>query len=168
MRETPEELAELQRLMDATMAHVNPHMASIVTPESRLSAAQVVRHLEGKRFVAFATVTLRGEPRVSPLDAFFIHGRWTMSTGGTATRVTNLRVNPACSVAYLEGDSVGVVANGTVEWLDRDHPAHDEIHAIWLAAYHSDPYSWGDDVVFFRVVPTSMWAYAPHPGDFPS
>ena len=46
MRETPQEITDLQALMDATMAHVNPHFASIVTPRSRLTAQQVVTHLQ--------------------------------------------------------------------------------------------------------------------------
>jgi hypothetical protein len=67
MSETEDELAELQRLLDAAAAHSNPHMRSIVTPERRLSAAQVVTHLQGTRHVALATVTANGEPRVSLL-----------------------------------------------------------------------------------------------------
>jgi hypothetical protein len=57
MRETPEEIAELQRMFDAHMAHANPHMKAIVTRKNRLTAEQVVRYLEGTRIVALATVT---------------------------------------------------------------------------------------------------------------
>jgi hypothetical protein len=74
MRETPEEVAELQALMDRTMAKVNPHFAAIVKPKRRLTAVQVVTHLQGTRIVAFSTVSENGEPRVSPLDSLFLHG----------------------------------------------------------------------------------------------
>jgi hypothetical protein len=167
MRETPEEIAELQRLFDATLAHINPHMASIVKPKHRLTAAQVCTYLQGTRHVAFSTVNRGGEPRTSPLDSLFLHGRFTLSTGLEATRIAHLRANPACSAVYLEGDRIAVVVNGTVEWIERDHPDHDEIHTAWTDQYESDPYTWGN-VIFFRIAPSSMWAYASHPGEFPA
>ena len=49
-----------------------------------------------------------------------------------------------------------MVANGTVEWITREHIDHDEIHAAWTATYHSDPYTWGN-VIYFRIAPISMW-----------
>ena len=167
MRETEAEVAELQRMFDAHLEHANPHMTGIITPERRLTARQVVRDLEGIKHVAFATVTSRGEPRVSPLDMLFIRGRFTVSTGGGATRLKHLRANPACSAVHMDGERIAVVANGTVEWIGRDHPDHHEIHGIWQATYESDPYDWGDGVVLFRIAPTSMWAYASHPEEFP-
>ena len=65
--------------MDATHARANAHMAAIVKPERQLSAAQVVRYLQGLKHVAFGTVNARGEPRVSPLDGHFVHGRFTLA-----------------------------------------------------------------------------------------
>jgi hypothetical protein len=167
MRETPEEVAELQRLIDATMADVNPHMAAIVTPKSRLTAGQVVTHLQGTRIVAFATVNRKGEPRVFPLDSLFLHGRFTLSTGMGATRIGHLKANPACSAVYMETDTVAVVVNGTVEWITHDHPDHDEIHGAWVAQYGSDPYDWGGEIAFFRINPSAMWTYAQRPKNFP-
>jgi hypothetical protein len=112
-------------------------------------------------------VNARGEPRVSPLDSLFIHGRFTLSTGGAATKLKHLRRNPACSAVHVDGDRIAVAVNGTVEWIGRDHADHDEIHRAWSNNYESDPYSWGDDIVFFRIQPKSMWAYAFHPEEFP-
>jgi hypothetical protein len=167
MLETEEELAELQSMFDAHLATANPHMLGIVKPSRRLSARQVGTYLQGIKHVALATVNAKGEPRVSPLDSLFIHGRFTMSTGGDTTRVAHLRRNPACSAAHVDGDRIAVVANGVVEWLPREHPDHDEVHGAWLAEYGNDPYGWGRDIVFFRLQPSSMWAYAFHPEEFP-
>ena len=61
---------------------------------------------------------------------------------------------------------MAVVVNGHVDELTRDHPDHDEVHDVWYAHYNSSPYSWGD-VVIFRVVPATMWAYAMKPADYP-
>ena len=166
MFETDAELAQLDALFEAHLARANPHMLAIVTPERRLSARQVARYLQGTKHVAFATVTSKGLPRVSPLDALFIHGRFTLSTGVEATKVKHLRRNPACSAVHMDGDRIAVVVNGSVEWLTPEHPDHGGIHAAWVAQYESDPYSWGT-VVLFRINPASMWAYAFHPEEFP-
>jgi hypothetical protein len=167
MYETEAELVEMQRMFDAHLARANPHMRAIVTPKRRLSARQVVRYLTGIKHVAFASVTPRGEPRVSPLDTLFIHGRFTLSTGGEATKLRHLRANPACSAVHMDADRIAVAVNGHVEWIERDHPDHDEIHQAWQDAYESDPYDWGDGIALFRIEPRTMWAYAFHPEEFP-
>ena len=167
MFETEAEIRHLQEMLDAHLSRANQHMTSIVTPERRLNARQVVTYLQGTKHVAFATVTSKGEPRVSPLDGLFIHGRFTVSTARGATKIAHLRRNPACSAVHVDGDRIAVVVNGTVEWIPREHPDHDEIHKTWSDTYESDPYSWSDGVVFFRIKPVSMWAYAFHPEEFP-
>jgi uncharacterized pyridoxamine 5'-phosphate oxidase family protein len=167
MFETEAELAEIQAMFDAHLAGANPHMTGIVSPDRRPTARQIAAYLTGTKHVAFATVTSRGEPRVSPLDMLFIHGRFTLSTGGAAIKLKHLRANPACSAVHVDGDRIAVVVNGTVEWIPREHPDHDEIHRVWSETYESDPYGWSDGVVFFRIQPKSMWAYAFHPEEFP-
>jgi hypothetical protein len=67
----------------------------------------------------------------------------------------------------MEGDAVAVVVNGTVEWLERSHPDHDEIHRAWTDQYGNDPYTWGR-IAFFRINPSAMWTYASKPKDFPT
>jgi general stress protein 26 len=166
MYETDEELQQLQAMFDAHLARANEHMTNIVTPNRRPTARQVATYLQGTKHVAFATVTSTGQPRVSPLDSLFIHGRFTMGTAPSATKVSHLRRNPACSAVHVDGDRIAVAVNGRVEWIARDHPDHDEIHAIWTKHYESDPYDWGD-MVLFRIQPDSMWAYAFKPEDFP-
>lgn len=166
MFETDAELAELDAMFAAHMARANPHMQGIVTAERRLNARQVTRYLQGTKHVAFATVTSRGEPRVSPLDSLFIHGRFTLSTGEEATKIAHLRRNPACSAVHMDGDRIAVAVNGSVEWITRDHPDHDEIHGAWVKQYESDPYGWGS-VVLFRIRPQTMWAYAFRPEELP-
>lgn len=168
MFETPEEINGLARLLGATMDVANAHMTSIVTPERRLSARQVVAYLQDTRHVALATVTPKGEPRVSPLDALFIHGRFVMGTGGDAARLRNLRANPACSAAHMDGDRIAVVVNGRAEWIERGHPDDDELVRLWRRIYGADPYDLGPGVTFFRIVPASIWAYASHPEEFPA
>jgi len=165
--ETDAEIRELQTLLDRTLARANPHLTSIVKPERRLNARQVVRYLQETKHVAFATVNAKGQPRVAPLDGVFIHGRVTVSTGGRAARLEHLRANPACSAVHMEGDTVGIVVHGHAEIIGRGDSGVAEIEPVWRDIYGSSPFEWGEGVVFMRVLPTSMWAYAFHPQNFP-
>jgi uncharacterized pyridoxamine 5'-phosphate oxidase family protein len=167
MLESEDDVRALQALLDRTFAQANPHLTSIVKPERRLNARQVVRYLQGTKHVAFATVNARGEPRVAPLDGVFIHGRFTVSTGGSAARLRHLRANPACSAAHMDGDTVGIVAHGHATVIGRDEPGVEEIEPVWREIYGSSPFEWGEGVVFMRLEPTSMWAYAFRAYEFP-
>ena len=167
MFETEAEVGELQALLDRTLARANPHLLAIVKPERRLTARQVVRYLQGTKHVAFATVNAKGQPRVSPLDGVFIHGRFTVSTGGRAARLEHLRANSACSAAHMDGDTVGIVVHGHAEIIGRESEGVEEIEPVWRDIYGLSPFSWGEGVVFMRIEPTSMWSYAFHANDFP-
>jgi uncharacterized pyridoxamine 5'-phosphate oxidase family protein len=167
MYESEEDLRRLRELLDRTMARANPHLASLVSPKRRLTAQQVVRYLQGTKHVAFATVNERGEPRVAPLDGVFVRGQFTVSTGAEAARLRHLRVNPACSAVHMDGDRVGITVHGHATILQERDEGVEELDRIWTEIYGSSPFSWGEGVVFMVIEPTSMWAYAFHPEEFP-
>jgi len=167
MYETEADLAWLQALLDRTLARANPHLTSIVSSERRLTARQITRYLQRTKHVAFATVDERGQPRVAPLDGVFIRGRFTVSTGGRAARLRHLRANPACSATHMDGDVVGITVHGHATVLEHGDPGVDEIEPFWREIYGSSPFEWGEGVVFIRLEPTSMWAYAFRPELFP-
>ena len=73
MLETPEEIAGLQRLLDESHARATPHLRSIVHGERVLTAAGLAGLLTGMKVLSVATVTARGEPRISALDGHFLH-----------------------------------------------------------------------------------------------
>ena len=167
MLESEHEIRELQALLDRTFAHANPHLANIVKPERRLNARQTLSYLQGTKHVSFATVNERGEPRVAPLDGVFIHGRFTVSTGGRAARLRHLRANPACSAAHVDGDTIGIVVHGHATILGPGDDGVDEIEPVWSDIYGWSPFEWGEGVVFMRIEPSSMWTYASRPESFP-
>ncbi len=80
MLETADELAALQRLLDASLASASDHLRSIIHDDRVLSARDIVALLTGMKVLAVATVTARGEPRISALDGHYLHGTWTFST----------------------------------------------------------------------------------------
>jgi hypothetical protein len=44
---------------------------------------------------------------------------------------------------------------------------HRRVERLWREIYDSSPFEWGDGVVFMRIEPPSIWAYAFHPDLFP-
>ncbi len=159
MLETEADLAELQALLDASVSRASEHLQSIVTPEHRLTAVQVADVLTGMCTLALSTVTAGGEPRVSGVDGHFLRGRWLFTTSGTAVKARHLRARPACSVAHLRGDDLGVFVHGKASLMAfADVPDWVEAHLV--AHYGSSPTSWGPDIVYAWVEPAWMVAYA--------
>ena len=88
MYETDTEVDQLQTLLDTSLPRSTEHLRSIVTPGERtLTAHQLTAVLTGMCTLSVATVTARGEPRISGLDGHFLHGRWVFTTSGTAAKV---------------------------------------------------------------------------------
>ena len=82
------------------------------------TARQFCRAFIGVRQVAWATVTSGGQPRVAPVDAVFIHGRFYLSTDRSAFRTRNVRRNPATSLTYLEGITFAVIVHGSAKIVE--------------------------------------------------
>ena len=67
------------------------------------------------------------------------------------------------SAAHIRGDDLGVFVHGTAEFLAQEHPDWPAVEEHLVAHYGSSPTSWGDDIVYLRVVPHWMVAYAFQP-----
>lgn len=165
MRETTAEIEALQALMEASYARSTDHLREIVTGERRPGARWVVEQLTGMKVLSLATVTARGEPRVSAVDGHFLHGAWTFGTDGRSAKARHLQARPAVSVAHVDGERIGVFTHGRAERLLPESPAYAGTIAHWTAHYGSDPTTWGDDVRLYRVEPTWMVAYAGPPAE---
>src|SRR5262245_60003072 len=160
MQETPEEIEALQRLMDASHARSTEHLRNISYGNRQLTADDLHKLLTGMRVLNAATVTATGEPRISAVDGHFLHGRWVFTTSGSAAKARHLRARPAISIAYVDGERLGVFTHGEVEFLDEGHPERQPIDEYLTRHYGSSPTSWGDDIVFCRVQPSWMVGYA--------
>src|SRR6476660_399800 len=89
--ETEADLARLEELSDASFTRSSEHRLSIMTPPRRLTARRLAEDLTGIAVLNVATVTARGEPRISVLDGHFLHGRWYATTSGMSPKVRQLR-----------------------------------------------------------------------------
>jgi pyridoxine/pyridoxamine 5'-phosphate oxidase len=159
VRETAAEVTELQQLLDAAYQRSTEHLRSIITSPRRLGAEGLVRVLTGMCTINLATVTARGEPRISAVDGHFLHARWVFSTAGSAAKARHLRARPAASISYVDGERIGVFTHGNVEFLTPEHPDFAEIEEHLTTHYGSSPSSWGEDIVYCRLQPTWMVGY---------
>ncbi|MGO9081429.1 MAG: pyridoxamine 5'-phosphate oxidase family protein [Streptosporangiaceae bacterium] len=135
MLETPVELGQLQRLLDASAAAAGPHLSDIITAERRLTAQQVCERLQGMCLLAVATVTADGRPLAGPVDGYFLHGSFWFSSGRDSVRMLHLAARPAVSATYLPGEELAVTVHGRAELFDVSAPARSELRTAMLDWY---------------------------------
>jgi general stress protein 26 len=160
MYETQAELDGLQRLLDDSRASATEHLREIIDDNRALPAADIAALLTGMKVVTLATVTARGEPRISALDGHFIHGTWTWGTSGSSAKARHLQARPAVSIAHVDHEDLAVFAHGNAERLGPPDPLWDETLAHWSAHYGGSPLEWGDDIRLYRLTPSWMVGYA--------
>jgi general stress protein 26 len=160
MLENAEEIAALQRLLDRSHAGATSHLRSIVHAGRTLCAEDLAGLLTGMKVLSVATVTARGEPRISALDGHFLHATWTFSTAGASAKAQHLQRRPAVSVAHIDGEELGVFSHGRAERMRPGDDDWEETLAHWTAHYLSSPLSWGEDVRMYRLDPHWMVGYA--------
>jgi Pyridoxamine 5'-phosphate oxidase len=148
MHETEDELHRLQQLVDASFSGASEHLKSIMTPERRLSAAELVAELPVPAVLNIATVTARGEPRISAVDGHFLHGHWHFTTAAPSPKAVQLRARPAISASWTPRDGFGVFCHGTAASLDGEPKQLLRQH--FIAIYGADPEQWGE-IGYFRI-----------------
>ncbi len=117
MLETPDELGNLQQLLDRSAAGAGGHLRGIITDERRLSAAELARRLTGMRLLVVATVTADGRPLAGPVDGYFLHGSFWFSSARNSVRMRHLAARPAVSATHLPGEELAVTVHGRVDEL---------------------------------------------------
>ena len=160
MLETPADIEALQTLLDRSLASSTRHLRSIVYGDRVLTARDLVAVLTGMKVLTVATVTARGEPRISALDGHFLHATWTFSTDGSAAKARHMRARPAVSVAHVDNEELGVFSHGRVAEMRPGDPDWAETLDHWTAHYGESPLGWGDDIRLYRYRPHWMVAYA--------
>ena len=166
MLDTPEEVDNLQRILDRSAAGAGEHLRGIITDERRLSAARLIERLPGMRLLVVATVTADGRPLAGPVDGYFLHGTFWFSSGRNSVRMRHLAARPAVSATHLPGEELAVTVHGRAELLDLRDPAGAELRQAMLDWYvpRQGPEfeKWLDalDAVAARIVPEKIFTFA--------
>jgi hypothetical protein len=169
MRETTEELADLQQLLDVSHAGANEHLKSIIRAGERTpSAEQLSAYLTGMRLLVVATVDAQGRPTTSAVDGHFVHGRWVFTTSASAVKSRHLRARPAISASHVEGETFAVFTHGEAEFLDVGNPVRDDLEDYLTAHYGSSPSSWAPEIDYVRIRPRWCVAYAAEAAALPT
>jgi nitroimidazol reductase NimA-like FMN-containing flavoprotein (pyridoxamine 5'-phosphate oxidase superfamily) len=118
VHETAADIAALQALLDRSYAGGGAHLRSIITPERRLSAEQVVGRLTGMSLLALATVTADGRPIVGPVDGIFYRGAFHFGSSPDSVRFRHIRSRPQVSATHLPGEELAVTVHGRAVPVD--------------------------------------------------
>jgi hypothetical protein len=164
MHETAHDLERLQRLLDESIEEASSFLrSSFQMPERSLSADELVARLEGRLTVALGTVTARGEPRVAPINAFFLRSEFYVPTVAESARARHLATRPAASLTYFEGTSLAVIAHGNVEIIPAEHPGFDELDETQVALGHQSPREWNGHAVYLHLEASRLYTYLAPP-----
>jgi len=169
MRHTPEELDDLQRVLDRSASQAGRHLrATFELPEHGLAASQLARYLDqGRLFVTIATTTASGEPRVAPVDSLFYRARFHIPTVADALRVRHVRQRPGVSLTHFVPNEVAIIVHGTAMIVDAEHPDFTTLAALYQASWW-EPIREQGNSVFLRIEAHAFYAWAEEPSAFHS
>jgi hypothetical protein len=135
MNERPEDLDELQAVLDRSYEAAGSHLRNVTTPERRLDAAQLAEQLTGMRLLVLATSTRDGRPINGPVDGIFHRGRFHFGSSPESVRFRHLRDRSAVSATHLPGEHLAVTVHGDAEVIDVHAPEHAEFKQTLLDIY---------------------------------
>ena len=164
MRETPDELDALQALLDASFARASAHLTSIMEEPRRLSAQRIADELPSRAVLNIASVTARGEPRVSAVDGHFLHGHWYFTTLADSPKARQLRARPAISASYTPRDGYGVFCHGRAVELARGDPERQLLIDHFVETYGQSPEEWGE-IYYARIDANWLVGFAMTPDE---
>lgn len=160
MHESPDDVVELQRLLDDSFASAGAHLRSIWSEEHRLAAEELSSALPGVQELILATVTPRGEPRVAPVDGLFYRGRFWFGSAESSGRFRNIRENAAVSGAVVRGQTFAVIVHGHAVECDPRGPEAEGFGDYARAVYTG--FDWDaefPDAPYARIHATRLFAY---------
>jgi hypothetical protein len=139
MHETAEDLAKLQDLLDRSYASAGAHLRRIITPERRLTAAQVSDRLSGMCLLALATATRDGRPLVGPVDGIFFRGAFHFGSSPDSLRFRHVRASPYVSATHLPGEELAVTVHGRAVPVEtKAGPFRDVLLEVYVPRYGPD------------------------------
>lgn len=148
MHETATQLADLQSLLDESVASAGPHLRAAFGRDRWLSARALVAALPGIFELHLAVVAGDGAPLVAPLDAVLFEGRIWVGLPAASLRARLLRRDPRVSASYTEGE-LALIVHGT---LVEPSPEAAAAYGAHARALYIDAYgAWMADVLDAKV-----------------
>ena len=160
MRETPEDIQNLQGLLDRTYGRAGGHLRSIITPQRRLSAEEVCAELQGMSLIVLATVNSRCEPIVGAVDGIFYRGHFWFGSAEKSLRFRHIRARPQVSATHTRGEELAVTVHGRAHEIDKAGGDYDGFKECVREVYGPDWDSWGfwESAPYAWIEPRAMFA----------
>jgi Pyridoxamine 5'-phosphate oxidase len=111
-----------------------------------------------------ATVTRRGEPRLSAVDGHLLHGRWYFSTSADSPKSRQMVSRPAISASYTPRDGLGVFLHGVASRLP-DASERAALHRHLVLTYGMDPAELAEEIAYFRIDADWLVGFAMTPAE---
>ncbi|MGH3320237.1 MAG: pyridoxamine 5'-phosphate oxidase family protein [Streptosporangiaceae bacterium] len=159
MHETPEDLRQLQRVLDDSHARGGAHLRSIFTEERRVPAAELPELLPGVQVTHLATVTDRGEPRVAPVDGLFHRGTLWFGSSPESVRFRHIRSRPQVSASITKGEEFALVAHGRAHEIDTTGPGTAPFVDYLVEVYGGDWHQWAKGCPYAWIEAERMYTY---------
>jgi uncharacterized pyridoxamine 5'-phosphate oxidase family protein len=163
VHETPDDLAALQELLDASYAAAGEHLRRIITPERRLTAEQVAAALTGMRLLALATVTADGRPIVGPVDGVFLRGSFHFGSSPDSVRFRHIRARPDVSATHMEGEPFAVTVHGRAHIHDLRKPEaagfREALVEVYAPRYGDEWIGWAEKHPYARIDARRMYTF---------
>jgi hypothetical protein len=162
VHETPEDIAELQALLDRSYAQAGPHLLRIHTPERRLGAEALAERLTGMTLLTLATVTADGRPITGPVDGIFFRGAFHFGSSPDSVRFRHIHARPQVSATHLPGEELGVTVHGRAVPVDvSSGPFRQTLRDIYVPRYGEEWEQFIDSgPVYARIDAERMYAYS--------
>ena len=159
MRETESDVQRLQGVLDMSHERAGSQLRSVITPERRLTAVDLVTRLTGMKILALATANSKGAPVVGPVDGIFYRGEFWFGTSPSALRIRHIRRNPAVSATHVPGEELAVTVHGTahIEGVPADLPGG--FGEVCREIYGDGWLEWGEGAVYCRIEPARMFTF---------
>jgi hypothetical protein len=169
VHESPEDLEQLQRLLDESYAAAGGHLRAITTPQRRVAAEPLAARLTGMRLLALATTTSDGRPIVGPVDGIFYRGAFWFGSSPDSLRFRHIRARPAVSATHLPGEEFAVTVHGEAHIHDLRDPSLAGFRACLAAVYEprygADWIDWAEQHPYARIEPRRMFTFQMNPED---
>jgi hypothetical protein len=165
MFETKSELDGLQELLDASLARAGLRLLSAWDVGKAMNARQLAG-FSGIRLVAVASVNSKGEPRVAPRPAAFLHGKFYLAANVKSTTAHRLFLTPKVAVTYFQTHAL-VLGHGKASFLRKGDSAFAEVAPEWRRAFRGGRDSLQGIDLFIRVDASHLQAFAQRPEQYP-
>ena len=131
-----------------------------MTPPRRLTARRLAQDLTSIAVLNVATVTARGEPRISALDGHFCTAGGTQPPRGRRPKSDSYAPGPGSARPTRRGTATASSAMGRSGCCNRDRTSIEALTDHCVRVYGQSPLEWGPDIAYLTIEPSWLVGFA--------